>query len=156
MHLEGTACVWIGFNLRILGYGFHFQHRNPRTFPIESLVHNSGRTSVRAEYGYRKGFPHTNSYRWNSPLQLSIQCSPQRTSKRPSNKPHGATRQQAIAKTPAKLSAYQIPRVIIVFVVLVFEVLMLGGIPVPTAWRVLGLRMEERPPDMEVSCEYIE
>jgi hypothetical protein len=33
---------------------------------------------------------------------------------------------------------------------------MLGGIPVPTAWRVLGLRMEEWPPDMEVSCEYIE
>jgi hypothetical protein len=33
---------------------------------------------------------------------------------------------------------------------------MLGGIPVPTAWHVLGLRMEERPPDMEVSCEYIE
>jgi hypothetical protein len=33
---------------------------------------------------------------------------------------------------------------------------MLGGIPVPTAWRVLGLRMEERPPDMEVSGEYIE
>jgi hypothetical protein len=33
---------------------------------------------------------------------------------------------------------------------------MLGGIPVPTAWRVLGLRMEERPPDMGISCEYIE
>jgi hypothetical protein len=33
---------------------------------------------------------------------------------------------------------------------------MLGGVPVPTAWRVLGLRMEERPPVMEVSCEYIE
>jgi hypothetical protein len=33
---------------------------------------------------------------------------------------------------------------------------MLRGVPVPTAWRVLGLRMEERPPDMEVSCEYIE
>jgi hypothetical protein len=33
---------------------------------------------------------------------------------------------------------------------------MLGGVPVPTAWRILGLRMEERPPDMEVSCEYIE
>jgi hypothetical protein len=31
-----------------------------------------------------------------------------------------------------------------------------NGIPVPTAWRVLGLRMEERPPAMEVSCEYIE
>jgi hypothetical protein len=27
---------------------------------------------------------------------------------------------------------------------------------VPTAWHVLGLRMEERPPAMEVSCEYIE
>jgi hypothetical protein len=37
-----------------------------------------------------------------------------------------------------------------------WRVPMLGGIPVPTAWRVLGLRMEERPPDMEVSCEYIE
>jgi hypothetical protein len=44
------------------------------------------------------------------------------------------------------------PRKIIIFMFLV----MLGGIPVPTAWRVLGLRMEERPPDMEVSCEYIE
>jgi hypothetical protein len=29
-------------------------------------------------------------------------------------------------------------------------------VPVPTAWRVLGLQMEEWPPDMEVSCEYIE
>jgi hypothetical protein len=33
---------------------------------------------------------------------------------------------------------------------------MLGGVPVPTAWRIFGLRMEERPPAMEVSCEYIE
>jgi hypothetical protein len=32
---------------------------------------------------------------------------------------------------------------------------MLGGVPVPTAWRVLGLRMEEWPP-AEVSCEYTE
>jgi hypothetical protein len=38
----------------------------------------------------------------------------------------------------------------------ILHLAMLGGIPVPTAWRVLGLRMEERPPDMEVSCEYIE
>jgi hypothetical protein len=29
-------------------------------------------------------------------------------------------------------------------------------VPVPIAWRVLGLRMEERPPAMEGSCEYIE
>jgi hypothetical protein len=28
-------------------------------------------------------------------------------------------------------------------------------VPVPTAWRVLGLRMEERPPAMEGNCEYI-
>jgi hypothetical protein len=67
---------------------------------------------VCAEYGYPKGSPNTNSYRRNPPLQLSIQCSPQRTSKWPSSKPHGATRQQAIAKTPAEWSGYQIPSVI--------------------------------------------
>jgi hypothetical protein len=33
---------------------------------------------------------------------------------------------------------------------------LLDGVPVPTAWRVLGQGMEERPPAMEVSCEYIE
>jgi hypothetical protein len=33
---------------------------------------------------------------------------------------------------------------------------MLGEVPVTTVRRVLGLRMEERPPAMEVSCEYIE
>jgi hypothetical protein len=38
------------------------------------------------------------------------------------SKPHWATRQQAIAKTPAKWSAYQIPSVIVVFVILVFKV----------------------------------
>jgi hypothetical protein len=34
----------------------------------------------------------------------------------------GATRQQAIAKTPTKWSAYQIPSVIVVFIVIGFEV----------------------------------
>jgi hypothetical protein len=29
-------------------------------------------------------------------------------------------------------------------------------VPVTTAWRVLRLRMEERPPVMEASCKYIE
>jgi hypothetical protein len=33
---------------------------------------------------------------------------------------------------------------------------MLGGVPVPTAWRVLGLWIAEQPPVMEVNCEYIE
>jgi hypothetical protein len=28
--------------------------------------------------------------------------------------------------------------------------------PVTTAWRVLKLRMEERPEDTESNCEYIE
>jgi hypothetical protein len=32
---------------------------------------------------------------------------------------------------------------------------MLSGVPVPTAWHVLRLQMEEPPPSMEVSCEYI-
>jgi hypothetical protein len=32
----------------------------------------------------------------------------------------------------------------------------LDGSLVTTAWRVLRLRMEGRPPDMEGSCEYIE
>jgi hypothetical protein len=29
-------------------------------------------------------------------------------------------------------------------------------VPVTTAWRVLRVQMEERPPDMEGSCEYFE
>ena len=29
-------------------------------------------------------------------------------------------------------------------------------VPVTTAWRVFRLRMEERPADVEGSCEYIE
>jgi hypothetical protein len=29
-------------------------------------------------------------------------------------------------------------------------------VPVITAWRVLGLRMEEWTPDMEDRCEYVE
>jgi hypothetical protein len=48
--------------------------------------------------------------------------SPQRTPKWPNSKPHGAARQQATAKTPARWSAYQIPSAIALFVVLVFKV----------------------------------
>jgi hypothetical protein len=44
-----------------LGYGFHIQHRNSRTFAIESFAHDSGHISVRAIYGYPKGSPSTNS-----------------------------------------------------------------------------------------------
>jgi hypothetical protein len=35
-------------------HGFHFQHKNSRTFPIESIAHDSGRTLVCAEYGYQQ------------------------------------------------------------------------------------------------------
>jgi hypothetical protein len=32
---------------------------------------------------------------------------------------------------------------------------MLGGVPVTTAWRVLGLRMEERLPAMQVAANIL-
>jgi hypothetical protein len=48
-------------------------------------------------------------------LQISVQCAPQCTSERPSSEPHGAIRQQAIAKKLAKRSAYQIRCLILVF-----------------------------------------
>jgi hypothetical protein len=38
------------------------------------------------------------------------------------SKPHWATRQQAIEKTPAKWSVYQIHSVIVVFVILIFKI----------------------------------
>jgi hypothetical protein len=104
------------------GYVFHFQYRNHRTIPIEGLAHDSGRTLLRVEYGSPKGSSDTNRKRRNLLLQLSIQCSPQRTPEWPNSEPNGATRQQAISKTFAKWSAYQISSLIVVFVILVFVV----------------------------------
>jgi hypothetical protein len=49
--------------------------------------------------------------------------------KHPSSEHHGATRQQAIVKTTAKWSAYHIPSVIVVFVVLVSKVQSVSLIP---------------------------
>jgi hypothetical protein len=46
-----------------------------------------------------------------------------------------------------------LPTGIIIFM---FLVPMLGGVPVPTARGIPGLRMEEQPPDIDVSCEFIE
>jgi hypothetical protein len=43
-----------------------------------------------------------------------------------------------------------------VVVVVVVVALISGSSAVTTAWRVLRLRMEERPPGMEGSCEYFE
>jgi hypothetical protein len=71
-------------------YGFHFQQRNPRTLPIESLAHDYGCTLVRAEYGYLKGSA-LNTVLTSVHTQMTI------------TELHGATtQQQAIAKTPAK------------------------------------------------------
>jgi hypothetical protein len=44
----------------------------------------------------------------------------------------------------------------IIFSVFGTTLSMLGGVPVPTAYHVLGLRIEEAPPAMEGSCKYIE
>jgi hypothetical protein len=94
------------------GYGFHFQHRNPRAVAIESFEHDSGAPSY---------VPNTDIPRdlQTPTVQEEIRrySSPQRTPERPNSEPHGATRQQATAKTSAKRSAYRIP----VFVVLVCQ-----------------------------------
>jgi hypothetical protein len=52
--------IWT-YGIQLLGYGFHFQHRNSRMFTIESLAHDSGLTLVCAEHGYPKESPNTNS-----------------------------------------------------------------------------------------------
>jgi hypothetical protein len=90
--LTGYAQTNLDLRNATLGHGFHFQHRNPGKFPIESSGHDSGRTSVRPECGYPKGSPNTNSKRGNPPLQLSTQRSPQLTPERSSSEPHGETR----------------------------------------------------------------
>jgi hypothetical protein len=88
------------------------------------LTIKSGRSLECVEYGYPKRSPNTRCQGRNSPLQLSTQCSPQHTYKRPSSELHGA-----IAKSPAKGSVYQILSVIVVFVVLVCEVQFVSLIP---------------------------
>jgi hypothetical protein len=64
---------------------------------------------------------------------------------------------QPIAISPALicLNVIQDRNFISSFLFLI-DVIHVRWVPVPTAWRVLGLRMEERPPAMEGSWEYIE
>jgi hypothetical protein len=52
---------------------------------------------------------------WNANTVLALVHTQQ-----PSSEPHGAIRQQAIAKTTAKWSAYQILSVIVTFVITFF------------------------------------
>jgi hypothetical protein len=93
-----------------LGHGFHFQHKNSRTFPIESFAYYCGRTLVRAKYDYLKDLQTSTDKdeirRYSSQYSASLSAHPKDNSQ-----PSGATRQLAIAKTPAKWSAYQIPSV---------------------------------------------
>jgi hypothetical protein len=63
---------------------------------------------------------------WGNILQAvkvagSISFESQCTPKWPNSEPHGATRHQATAMTPAEWSAYQILCVTVVFVILVFK-----------------------------------
>jgi hypothetical protein len=51
-----------------LGYGFHFQQRNPIPLLIESFAHDSGCTLVCAKYGYPKGSLNTNGTTVNAEL----------------------------------------------------------------------------------------
>jgi hypothetical protein len=52
--------IWT-YGKQLWGTASISKHRNSRTFQIESLAHDSGRTMVCAEYGYPKGSPNTNS-----------------------------------------------------------------------------------------------
>jgi hypothetical protein len=63
LHKQQTNNTQTNLDLRktTLGYGFHFQHRNPRMLQIESFAQVSRRTLVCAEYGYPKGSLITNS-----------------------------------------------------------------------------------------------
>jgi hypothetical protein len=47
--------------IQTTNFSYIKQHRNFGTIPVEDLAHGSGRTLVRAEYGYAKEFPNTNS-----------------------------------------------------------------------------------------------
>jgi hypothetical protein len=60
-HIQNNTQTSLDLRNTTVGHGFHFQHTNSRTFPIESLAHDSGRTLVLAEYGYPKESPNTNS-----------------------------------------------------------------------------------------------
>jgi hypothetical protein len=86
---------------------------SPRTLPIESFVHDAPWYVPNAVIPRDLQTP-------TAKEEIHRYSSPQATPKRPSSEPHGATRQQwAFAKAPAKWSAYHIPSVIVVFVVLV-------------------------------------
>jgi hypothetical protein len=45
-HIKNNTQTKLDLRNITLRYGLHFQHRNSRMFPIESLAHDSGRTFV--------------------------------------------------------------------------------------------------------------
>jgi hypothetical protein len=93
-------------NKIVAGYGFHFQHRNPRTLQIEIFAHDVGTCRIRLSEGISK---HQQLKKKSAATALNTVLTSAHT--QTACEPHGATRQQAIAKTPAKWSAYQIPSV---------------------------------------------
>jgi hypothetical protein len=52
-HIQNNTQTNLDLWNTTLGYCFHFQNKNPRTFPIERFAHDSGRTLVRVEYNRR-------------------------------------------------------------------------------------------------------
>jgi hypothetical protein len=60
-HPQNYTQINLDLQNTTLAYGFHIQHINFGTFPVEELAHDNGCTLVRAEYGYPNGYPNTNS-----------------------------------------------------------------------------------------------
>jgi hypothetical protein len=98
-----------------LGYGFHFQYRNPRMLRSKTL-----RMIVDAPWYVQNTVIQRNPQ--SAATVLNIVLASVHT--------HAATRQQQVtAKTPAKWSAYQIPSVVVVFVLLVLRFSFVSLIP---------------------------
>jgi hypothetical protein len=66
---------------------------------------------------------------------------------------HGATH---IRILPSLSQLHRCEKLAIVNLLLLMKWTRHKWVPVTTAWRILSLGKEERPPDMEGSCEYTE
>jgi hypothetical protein len=75
-HIQSNTQTNLNLKNKNVWYCFYVEHRNPRTLPIQRFAQDCRCTLVRAECGYPKGSPNTNSYRINPSLQLSMQFVP--------------------------------------------------------------------------------
>jgi predicted membrane-bound dolichyl-phosphate-mannose-protein mannosyltransferase len=110
-----------------LGYIFHSQRRNPEHFQLKALLMIVAASWSMPNMVIRRNLqtPTVKEEICHCGSQYSTH-----TPKPPSSEPLCTMRQQqAFAMTPAKLSAYQIPSVIVIFIVSVFEVQFVSLIP---------------------------